>query len=123
MQPKQQVTPTTERSELKKRMVKLKTELRNSKQEVAKLTVRLESIREEKRVHVDEDLYKDLEDIMNERTKEIQNNHPPNSFHQLFWKQQLEAMKVKDMSQVRWHPTCLVSFTLHDRHMVTATSN
>ena len=81
MQPKQQVTPSTERPELKKCMVKLKTELRNSKQEVAKLTARLESIREEKGVHVDEDLYKDLEDIMNERTEEIRNNytHPTHS--------------------------------------------
>ena len=69
--------------ELKKRMVNLKTELRNSKQEVAKLTARLESIREKKGVNV-EDLYKDLEDIMNERKEEIRNNYPPNSFHRLF---------------------------------------
>lgn len=64
-------------------MVNLKTELRNSKQEVAKLTARLESIREKKGVNV-EDLYKDLEDIMNERKEEIRNNYPPNSFHRLF---------------------------------------
>ena len=90
--------------ECKKRMVNLKTELRNSKQEVAKLKARLESIREEKGVNVDEDLYKDLEDIMNERTEEIRNNYLPNSFHRLFWEQQLEAMKLKDARQVRWHP-------------------
>ena len=65
-------------------MVNLKTELRNSKQEVAKLTARLESIREKKGMNVDEDLYKDLEDIMNERKEEIRNNYPPNSFHQPF---------------------------------------
>ena len=63
--------------ELKKCMVKLKTQLRHTKQEVTKLTARLESIREEKGVHIDEDLYKDLEDIMNERTEEIRNNYPP----------------------------------------------
>lgn len=53
-------------------------------------------------MHVDEDLYKNLEDIMNERTEEIRNNYPPNSFDRLFWEQQLEAMKVKDVTQVRW---------------------
>lgn len=63
--------------ECKKHMVNLKTELRNSKQEVAKLKARLESIREEKGVNVDEDLYKDLEDIMNERTEESETSTRP----------------------------------------------
>ena len=41
---------------------------------------------------------------MLEKTKEISEKYAENSFHHLFWDQQLEALKVRDMRQVRWHP-------------------
>ena len=52
-------------------------------------------------VEVDEDVHDDLLTIMNENAVGI---HKDNSFSQLFWKQQIDALLCSNSKQMRWHP-------------------
>ena len=49
---------------------------------------------------------------MEENQTKIAEDFPENSFHRLFWKQQQEALKVKNNRQLRWHPM-MVKWCLH----------
>ena len=64
-------------------------------------------IMQEKGVDVDEQLSNDLEHIMKEETQKIRKECHEDSFKRLFWEQQLEAMRLKDKRQMRWHPTLI----------------
>ena len=59
---------------------------------------------EKRGICVEKHLEDDLQSIMLEKTKEISQKYAENTFHRLFWDQQLEALKVQDKRQVRWHP-------------------
>lgn len=54
----------------------------------------------------------DIESIMKEKTAEIQNTYPENSLRRIFWEQQLNALKMKDKRQIRWHPA-IIKWCLH----------
>jgi len=45
---------------------------------------------------VGKELEDDLAKIMEEKTDEIRQKYPSDSFHHLFWNQQLEALRVQD---------------------------
>ena len=40
---------------------------------------------------------------MEEKTDEINQKYPSDSFHYLIWNQQLEDLRVRDKRQIRWH--------------------
>ena len=54
----------------------------------------------------------DLTSIMEEMSNDIRKMNPEQSFRQLFWEQQLQAINAKDVRQVRWHPA-LIKWCLH----------
>jgi len=55
-------------------------------------------------VAVDTDLHEELLGIMGEHNHSGQQNFPSNSFRQLFWEEQLKAVKATDAQQMHWHP-------------------
>ena len=63
-------------------------------------------------VTVGEELHNELTKIMMERSEEIQQQYPENSFQCLFWEQQLQATQAKCCTEVRWHPL-IVWWCLH----------
>ena len=88
----------------KERMSKLKAEIKSKRNEVERLKIRLKEVTEKKGICIEKELEGDLQTIMLEKTEEIQQKYAENSFHRLFWDQQLEALKVRDNHQIRWHP-------------------
>ena len=88
----------------KERMSELKSEVKSKRKEVERLKFRLREVTEQCGICVEKQLEDDLENIMKEKTDYIRQQYTTNSFHHLFWDQQLEALKVRDKRQVRWHP-------------------
>ena len=86
------------------RKANLRAEVKTKRNEVERLKLRLKEATEKTGVCVEKQLEDDLQTIMLEKTKEISQKYAENSFHRPFWDQQLEALKVRDKRQVRWHP-------------------
>jgi len=59
---------------------------------------------EEKGIELDNQTHNDMLTIMQEKSEEIEENFPNDSFRQLFWKQQLEAAIKNNPKQMKWHP-------------------
>jgi len=58
-------------------------------------------------VEVDEEVHNDLLTIINENAADINKALPNNSFCQLFWKQQIDALLTSNPKQMRWHPSVI----------------
>ena len=56
---------------------------------------------------INNSLENDLETIMNEMNGTITQSHSSNSFHRLFWEQQMQGVKTRDKHQIRWHPAMI----------------
>ena len=70
---------------------------------------KLEKAIEEHGVEVDEDLHEELVSIMEDHQPQMSdpNQHPPDSFQQIFWSQQYQASKVKDSRGIKWEPAMI----------------
>ena len=97
--------------ERRKRMTRLKAavdsktaEVNRKTKEIEQLKSRLRETTERCGIHVGKELEDDLAKIMEEKTDEIRQKYPSDSFHHLFWNQQLEALRIQDKRQIRWHP-------------------
>ena len=88
----------------KERMSKLRAEVKTKRNEVERLRLRLKEVTEKRGICVEKQLEDDLQTIMLEKTNEVRQQYAENSFHCLFWDQQLEALKIRDKRQIRWHP-------------------
>lgn len=55
---------------------------------------------------IDDELSKDLKEVMNDGTATISSDFPDNSFRSIFWKHQLESLNKegKKKNGNRWHP-------------------
>ena len=91
---------------LKKRVKKAEKQIKRIKNKIAAST-------ETRGVHLDESFNADLIRIMDDQSSSIESEYEENSFHRLFWKQQLEAT-AKHPTQRRWHPM-LIRWCLHLR--------
>ena len=91
-------------SETKERLSRLHQEVRNTKEELAAVTVQLEKFSDSCGESVDVQTHQDLLAVME---AEIQRKFPSNSFQRLFWDQQLKATRSKSPSAMRWNPTMI----------------
>ena len=64
---------------------------------------------------VDDEMHHWLREIMCAETSEVYRKYKPNSFHHLFWKQQMDAASRQDARGMRWHPA-MIRWCLHLRH-------
>ena len=102
------------------RMKKMKKRTENAELEVTKLRKKIQKITCECGESLDNDLQQDLLSIMAENTQCVKTAFPEGSFRRLFWEQQLDAAKVTDARQVRWHPL-LIQWCLNLKLMSSAT--
>ena len=54
-------------------------------------------------VCVDDSLHRGLNSVMTEFSDEVKKKYSADSFHRLFWEQQMKAMTAEP-TQRRWHP-------------------
>ena len=62
-----------------------------------------------------DDMYKDMEQMINSLTPEISRVHPEGSFQRIFWNQQKSALQCSNPRLVRWHPL-IIKWCLYLRH-------
>ena len=74
------------------------------KRKVSRLKCKITSEIEQNGQIVHSSMHSDLKLIAEEVTKEVEMQ---NSFHRMFWEQQLKAAKLKDHRQMRWHPAMI----------------
>lgn len=63
-------------------------------------------------VTLDPSIQSDFSAMMSEMTDRVHKECPEGSFKRIFWDQQVQACKVKNKKQMRWHPA-LIKWCLH----------
>ena len=98
-------------SERRKRMTRLKVAVDAKTAEVNRKMKEIELLKSKSRestnrcgIYVTKEFEDDLTKIMVENNDQICQKYPSDSFHHLFWRQQLEALRVRDKRPIRWHP-------------------
>ena len=67
-------------------------------------------------VDVDEDLDKDIRDMVDESRDRVRDDYPEGSFQRVFWDQQEKAASLKNSKSMRWHPL-FIRWCLYLRHL------
>ena len=92
---------------MKEHMFSLWTEVVQQRRQVEQLKERIKTLTEQSSVEVDNALYLDLKIIMEEMTEQVREEYAENSFHGVFWEQQLHALSTTDQRHLRWHPVLI----------------
>lgn len=87
---------TREKKDLKKRMRSAESAVKYMKKKIASST-------EKHSIRVDESLHDGLHGVMSEFSDNVEVKFAENSFHRLFWNQQMKMM-AEEPRQRRWHP-------------------
>ena len=103
----------------KEKASQVKSRLRKTEKKCQYLEQKIQESIEKNKVEVDEQLNNSLHEVMKEYSDEISRRYEENSFHHLFWNQQLENLK-KNPKQRRWHPM-LIRWCLHLKMLSTTT--
>lgn len=72
-------------------------------------------------VCVDDSLHAGLQSVMSEFSTGVEKKYSPDSFHRLFWDQQMKAMSTQP-TQRRWHPM-LIRWCLHLKMLSSSAYN
>ena len=101
------------------KMIQIKSKLRNLQKKNNYLLERIKECNKLKGITIDDELHHELSDIMKDHSEEIQKKHNSNSFHCLFWNEQIKNT-AKHPTQRRWHPM-LIHWCLHLK-MISSTA-
>ena len=96
----------------KRKMKELQVHAYTTEKEVKKLRERIEQCSEQNGVQIQPSLNEDFLVIMTENNSQVEENFPEGSFRRLFWEQQFQAAKTRDVRQMRWHP-CMIRWCLN----------
>lgn len=83
------------------RFTNCSTEAKSAKKKIKRLEQRLV---EKDGISLDNNLQQDFSTILSDGTDDVRSHYPPGAFQRLFWDQQVEALKVSNPRQIRWHP-------------------
>ena len=98
------------------RISRLHTSLRYANHCITRLKNRLEEATVAAGEVLDDQTHSGLREIMIEHSPNIQDQFPQDSFGRIFWEQQMEALKLKRASSIRWH-SLIIKWCLHLRHL------
>ena len=90
--------------------------LRKTRQQVQRLSLKIEKIIHEKGVELDDSTHNDLLHMMKESSSRIDVTYSDDSFQKIFWKQQMKAATLGNPRSVRWHPL-MIKWCLYLRHL------
>ena len=96
-----------QKEEKMKKIIHLKDKLHATRKEVDRLKKRIKEITAVQGVVLDETSQRDLLNIMRNNHTNIHQQFPEGTFQRIFWDQQLQAAKVGDLKQIRWHPAMI----------------
>ena len=92
---------------------KLKSRLKASDKKIAYLKDKIKESHDKMAINVDDELHNGLVEIMDNHTMKVKKKYQENSFHHLFWNQQVTNL-LKFPKQRRWHPM-IIRWCLHLR--------
>ena len=98
---------------------KLKSRLKASDKKIAYLRAKIQESHDKMAINVDDDLHNGLARIMDDHTMDINKKYQENTFHHLFWNQQVSNI-LKYPKQRRWHPM-IIRWCLH-LHMLSSSA-
>ena len=98
-------------TEMKQKTKQLKSRLRTTEKRNVYLEQKIKEAINKKSIEVDKELSNGLVDIMNEHSNQISQQYNENSFHHLFWNEQIKNM-TRFPKQRRWHPM-IIRWCLH----------
>ena len=104
---------------IKKKIDDQKDEVYAARREADKLKKRIEELTAAQGVVLDETSQNDLVNIMKHNHANIHQQFPEGTFQRIFWDQQLQAAKVGNLRQIRWHP-CMIKWCLNLRLISSA---
>ena len=90
--------------EKKQIIAKLKKRAKSAEVELQKLKVKVRELTQNQGQIIDGAFHDDLFGIMQENNEEVKKKYPEGSFQRLFWEEQINAARVKNSRQIRWHP-------------------
>ena len=102
-------------TELAVRLKHSQRQCRIASKHISRLQEKISKATVENGIVVDNQMHNGLLDIMCAETSEVYKKYKPDSFHHLFWKQQMEAATHQDARGMRWHPA-MIRWCLHLRH-------
>ena len=97
----------------------LKNEVHIAKKQVIELEKKLEENTALRGIILDDTSSRDLINIMEENNTNIHKQFTEGSFQRIFWEQQLQAARVGDLRQIRWHP-CVIKWCLNLKLLSTS---
>ena len=98
-----------------KRMKNLHLKVRKQAAEVRSLKEKLQHHLRGKGISIDKQAHEGLTQLMETYTSQAMKEKDDESFHSIFWKQQLQAASVKSKKRIRWHPL-IVRWALYLHH-------
>ena len=101
------------------RLKHLRKRLVSAEHKISRLKAKIDSNVKSDGIEVSSELHTDLQSLIEEMSTEVKDKHPDDSFPYLFWNQQLQASKVSNHKQMRWHPT-MIRWALYIRSKSTA---
>lgn len=100
-------------AQMEKKSLQMKSRLKASDKKITYLLAKIQESHDKFAINVDDDLHNGLAQIMNDHTMEINKKYQENTFHHLFWNQQVTNI-LKYPTQRRWHPM-IIRWCLHLR--------
>ena len=100
------------------RYKELKSRSNSAEKTVKRLKERIKELMGKSCIEIDQDLHSDLSQIMEDHNDAIVSEFTEGSFQQLFWDQQLQAIRT-DKRHVRWHPV-IIKWCLHLKMLSSA---
>ena len=100
------------------RYKELKARSLSAESTVKRLKERIKQVMSNHSIEIDDELHNDLSQIMEEHNHAVVTEFPEGSFQQLFWDQQLQAVRT-DKRQVCWHPL-IIKWCLHFKMLSSA---
>lgn len=82
-------------------------QIKLQKQQIKRLTERLEAVIEATGITVQHELHNNLSAAMEEHNSTVSSAYPNGSFQRLFWDMQYKAMKLKNAKSMRWQPAMI----------------
>ena len=107
--------------ERRMKTAELKSRVRSAESAVKYMKKKIASSVDKTGISVDDSLHVGLHGLMSEYSANVKKKYAENSFHMLFWDQQMK-MLAKDPKQRRWHPM-LIRWCLHLKMMSSAAYN
>ena len=89
--------------EKKQKIAKLKKQAKSAEVDLQKLKVKLKELTQNQGEIIDGAFHDDLFGIMQENNEEVKKKYLEGSFQRLFWEEQINAARVKNSRQIRWH--------------------